>query len=120
MDPQGEEIQGTRTTPGKTPTDCSGYAKIPSTPRIPAHRSFDDACVLWGEVWHKTFDGQVYGYGGEGPFTLFATQDGIMTVSLLPESNHGTKVAKRWIEFRFTDVSAGNDVVFTLRFKVSS
>ena len=58
----------------QAPADCAQYAKIPETPRIPAHHDFSGACVHWGDVWYKTFDGQVFGYGGEGPFTLFTTQ----------------------------------------------
>ena len=118
VDPQGEEIDGTRTPADQTPSDCSTHAKIPSTPQIPAHHEFTDACVHWGGVWYKTFDGQVYGYGGEGPWTLFTTQDGLLTVNLLPENNHGSLIARRWVEFKMTDVTSGTDVVFTLRYKV--
>ena len=36
---------------------------------------------------------------------------------MMPESNHGSVIARRWIEFRMTDVVEGSDVVFTLRYK---
>ena len=43
--------------------------------------------------------------------------DGLLSVTMMPESNHGSVIARRWLEFRMTDVVEGSDVVFTLRYK---
>ena len=117
VDPQGNEIDGTRTGADVERTDCTAYARIPQTPKIPVHHDFSDGCVHWGDVWFKTFDGQIYGYGADGPLTLFKTQDDLFTVTLTPASNHGAESAKRWVEFRLTDVTSASDIVFTLRYK---
>ena len=119
VDPQGHEIEGTRTQADQESTDCAHYARIPNTPKIPLHRDFTRGCVHWGDVWWKTFDGQVFGYGAEGPLTLFKTDDDLFTVTLTPASNHGAEVAKRWVEFRLTDVISASDIVFTLRYRNS-
>lgn len=112
VDTQGKEIANTRRDSlDDEEADCSQFAKIPSRPMIPNHMDLDGACVHWDDVWYKTFDGQIYGYGVEGPLTLLKSRDGQFTITMLPLQNFGSDShAKRWIEFR-----KGNKL-FTLRF----
>ena len=83
--PSGLEVPGTRREPGQDKPQCAGYDSAPTdSPALPEHYDWHDACVVWkkGE-WHKTFDGQFFGYVAPlCQMTLMQTNAGLSVYQL--------------------------------------
>ena len=87
--PDGTKVDGTEVGPESWPNNppqCSGYDSPPSTsPKLPEHYDWHDACVIWNNgEWHKTFDGQFFGYVASScQMTLMETNE-LLSVYKLP------------------------------------